>query len=427
MTAEIEQLLKETIGLDAASVGRPMIEHAVRARMALCGAKKPEAYWQQLRSSDVEMRELIETIVVLETSFFRDRESFAALAHIVMDESLPAHSSGVLRVLSAPCSTGEEPYSIAMALLDAGFAADRFEIDAVDISTRALGLGERASYGRNSFRDTNLNFRDRYFRATNDRYELAKSVRAQVHFQQGNLIAADFLAGESYDVIFCRNVLIYFDAPTQERVIKTLDRLLAPKGFLFVGPSEAFVVRGTGFTSAEYAQAFAYRKTGATEKLALICAVQPRKKSKLAAASKPAVKPKAEKMREFAPADLENARRLADGGRLAEAATACEAHLHIQGASAAGYSLLGLVRDAMGDQPRAADLYRKALYLEPDHIEALTHLALLSRKFGDLAIAKRLKLRARRATQISPSSSISSSDSRARTTTRTIADGGHAR
>jgi chemotaxis protein methyltransferase WspC len=424
MTAEIEQLLKETIGLDAAAVGRPMIEYAVRTRMTRCGAKKPEDYCQQLRSSDVEMRELIEAVVVPETSFFRDRESFAALAQIVTAEWLPAHSISVLNVLSAPCSSGEEPYSIAMALLDVGFPAERFEIDAVDFSRRALGLGKRASYGRNSFRNKDLNFRNRYFRLTNDRYELAESVRARVHFQQGNLLAADFLAGESYDIIFCRNVLIYFDGPTQKRVIRTLTRLLAPQGCLFVGASEAFVLRGSGFTSADHAQAFAYRKTDVVKPAAIIRPVRPRKEIKPAAVSKPA-KPKPEKLRELAPADLETACRLADAGRLAEAATACEAYLRIQGASAAGYYLLGLVRDAMDDQPKAADLYRKALYLEPDHTEALMHLALLSRKSGDVAAAKRLQLRAQRAAQISSPLSILSLDSRIRA--RTITDGRHAR
>lgn len=409
MTAEIEELLKTTIGLDVVSVGRPMIEHAVHARMARCGTKKLETYWQQLRSSEAEMRELIEAVVVPETSFFRDRESFTALTHIVMAKWLPAHPMGMLRVLSAPCSSGEEPYSIAITLLDAGFAEEHFQIDAVDISRKAIGIGKRASYGRNSFRGKDLSFRDRYFRPTNDRYELAESLRSRVRFQQGNLLAADSLAGESYDVIFCRNLLIYFDAPTQQRVVQTLARLLAPNGFLFVGASEALVLRGSGFTSADRAQAFVYRKTDRAEKCALPRAARPRKKIKPIAASKPAVKPKPEKAREIPRVDLENARHLADAGRLSEAAAACEAHLRSDGASAAGYYLLGLVRDAMGDQRQAADLYRKALYLEPTHVEALLHLALLSAQRGDAAVAKRLQLRARRAAQIS------------------MADGGHAR
>jgi chemotaxis protein methyltransferase WspC len=288
-----------------------------------------------------------------------------------------------------------------MALLDAGLGAERFQIRAVDISRKALGLGKRASYGRNSFRTKGLAFRRQYFHEINDRYEIVPAVRSRVRFQQGNLLAADFLSGESYDVIFCRNVLIYFDAPTQQRVLKTLARLVAPGGFLFVGASETFALRGTGFISAACAQAFVYRKGGHAEKVAAIRMMAPRRKAGPGAAAKPAAKPKPEKMPEVAAGDLEIARRLADAGHLMEAAKACEEHLRTSGASAAGFYLFGLVKDALGEQPEAADLYRKALYLEPAHVEALTHLGLLSAQRGDAATAKRLQLRARRAAEIS--------------------------
>lgn len=401
MMAEIEQLLKAAIGLNAASVGRSMIEHAVRARMAVCGIGKQEAYWEKLRNSASEMHELIETVVVPETSFFRDREAFFALAKIVTNDWLPAHFGAVLRILSAPCSTGEEPFSIAMALMDTGLAANRFKIDAVDISVRALALADRASFGRNSFRHKDLAFRDAYFQVANERYQLAEPIRARVRFEQGNLLDPDFLIGRSYDIIFCRNVLIYFDDSTQARVLKKLDRLLAPDGFLFVGSSESFVARATGFTSVDHPQAFAYRKTKATPKPAAIPVKPSRKKTKAAIEARPAEKPKTGSAREISPVNLETAGTLADAGRLAEAAAACETHVREQGATAAAYYLLGLLSDSVGDQPQAFDFYRKALYLEPNHVDALTHLALLTEKTGDAATAQRLHRRAKRAQQIS--------------------------
>ncbi len=406
--AKIAELLKEAIGFDVAAVGRSVIEHALRTRMTVCRTGKLDEYWQHLRRSNAEMQELIESIVVPETWFFRDREAFAALTKIVLNESLPAYPAGVLRLLSAPCSSGEEPYSMAIALLDAGLAPKNFKIDAVDVSVRALTLAKHATYAKNSFRGKDLDFRDRYFQLKQDRYQLAQLVRSQVHFEQGNLLADDFLAGaECCDVIFCRNVLIYFDAPTQQRVIKTLRRLLAPSGVLFVGPSEAFVVRSKGFTSVNHPRAFAYRKATGSVCESVNGHERPRKRTR-AATPRLAPKRPARKQADRTPppvspkpsAELKIARALADAGSLVEASRECEAYLREHGACAAGYYLLGVVRDAMGDQSRAADCYRKTLYLQPDHPEALTHLSLLAEKRGDMSTARRLHLRAQRAQRV---------------------------
>lgn len=403
---KIAGLLKHTMGLDVATVGGSALEHAVRSRMNLCGALDAEAYWERLRNSETELQELIEAVVVPETWFFRDREAFTALAKIVTTEWLPVHSARALRVLSVPCSTGEEPYSIAMTLLDAGLSPHAFRIDAMDISARALAFAMRGLFGKNSFRGRQLDFRERYFRPIGDRHEIFPIVRERVRFEQANLLAANFLSGvDSYDVIFCRNVLIYLDAPTQERVIKTLDRLLASDGFLFVGPAEAYLARGSGFISANQPRAFAYRKTSVLPREPASIREIPRKKIKPSPRRSVAkLRPKIE--RQSPPATpvaadiLDSARRLADAGKLREAARACEAHLRESGTSPAALYLLALVRDALGDDRGAADCYRKVVYLEPNHAEALMHLALLAEKRGDSSAAQRLQLRSRRVEEI---------------------------
>src|SRR2546421_6202395 len=121
----IEVLLREAIGLDAASIGSGLIDRTVRLRMKNLGLKQVEEYRKALAASRAEWNELIEAIVVTETWFFRDREPFAALVRLVRDEWLPAHPTAPLRLLSLPCSSGEEPYSLAMALLAAGGAGRR--------------------------------------------------------------------------------------------------------------------------------------------------------------------------------------------------------------------------------------------------------------------------------------------------------------
>src|SRR6185369_5176323 len=111
-----------------------------------------------------------------------------ALARMVYEEWLRTHPDGVLRVLSLPCSTGEEPYSVAMALLDAGFPAERFRVDALDISLRALAFARRGVFGRNSFRGGDLEFRERHFTAAGAGWQLGEVARQPVEFRQGNVL-----------------------------------------------------------------------------------------------------------------------------------------------------------------------------------------------------------------------------------------------
>jgi chemotaxis protein methyltransferase WspC len=412
MFAEFEDLLKWRIGLDANSIGSSTIERAVQVRLEACELEDVRAYWHRVCESETEFQELIEAVIVPETWFFRDKEAFVALARIVCEKSVGAHPEGVLRLLSLPCSTGEEPYSMAMALLEAGVPASRFRVDAVDVSVRALARGRRALYGKNSFRGSDLGFCDRHFEATTGGYQLGPTVRRQVQFQQGNLFDEGLLPGaDIYDVVFCRNVLIYFDGPTQDRVIKVLTRLLSSSGVLFVAPAETGLLLRHEFIPARIPFAFAFWKadSGATiggtraashppiVRLPAGFAPPLRRARRaparvagapyLGSAAAPAVR---------AVPGLDEAARLADEGRLSEAAKACEADLEAHGPSARAFYLLALMRDAVGSQPEAAEFYRKTLYLDPEHHEALVHLSVLLEKQGDKVRARVLGDRARR-------------------------------
>src|ERR1043166_4707342 len=134
----IEGILREKMGLDAASIGSGLIDRIVRLRMKSLGLKQPEDYKKLLASSRAEWNELVEGVVVTETWFFRDREPFGALVRQVLEEWLPAHPTAPLRLLSLPCSSGEEPYSLAMSLLDAGVPGGRFQVDRSEEHTSEL-------------------------------------------------------------------------------------------------------------------------------------------------------------------------------------------------------------------------------------------------------------------------------------------------
>lgn len=404
--ADFHALLREAIGLEPASIGPAAVDRAVQARMAAGGHGDAGAYRALLEASPAELQALVEAVVVPETWFFRDPEAFAALARVAV--ARPA-GAGALRVLSLPCSTGEEPYSIAMALLDAGVAADGFRIEAMDISARVLAVAARGIYGRNAFRGGALEFRDRHFVAVRDGMRLDERVRERVRFRQGNIFAAGFeLEAGGFDAIFCRNLLIYFDRPTQDRALGVLERLLAPGGLMFVGPSETGLLMSHGFASAQWPLAFAFRRPVAGVAMPAVPAPRVRPRAVVPVArpvvSRPVVRPVVRPLvRQEAPAvvapavdGLAEAGRLADQGALEEAARRCEAHLRAHGASADGFALMGLIRDAGGAAAEAAALYRKALYLDRGHAGALSHLALLLERQGDPAGARLLRERARR-------------------------------
>jgi chemotaxis protein methyltransferase WspC len=413
--AEFEKLLRQTMGMDAATVGSATIERAVQDRQAACKLWDRQAYLDHVRASETELQKLIEAVVVPETWFFRDREAFAALTRMVIENWLPTHATGVLRLLSLPCSTGEEPYSMAMALLEAGFQASRFRIDAVDISERALGLARCAEYGKNAFRGKDLAFRDCHFTATRAGWQLNDTVRAQVIFQQGNLFSPNFLPGtEIHDVIFCRNVLIYFDRAGQDHAVAVLQRLLAAKGALFVGPSETGLLLSHDFVSAKIPLAFAFHRIIAAGTPATpVPPNQSKRPSYQRSRSSPPPRfPKPSAMVPGRPhpaqlgvpaiksdAGIDEAALLADQGRLAEAEKICREHISKHGASTQALHLMGLLRDAAGNLAEAAQYYRKTLYLDRDHREALTHLALLLRKQGDISGAEVLQARMHRVEQ----------------------------
>lgn len=438
--------LKRKMGLDSGSIGSAAIERAVRHRMQAAGSDDEQDYLALLQTSPAEMQQLIEAVIVPETWFFRYPESQAAMASLARERLFaPGAEARVLRVLSVPCSSGEEPYSIAMALLDAGVPPARFQIDAVDISERMVEFARRACYGRNSFRGDNLSYRDRYFTETADGHQLADVVMARVRFLAGNLFDAHLLPNVlPYDFVFCRNLLIYFDAATQERAVALLKGFARRDGVLFVGPAETSLMTGRRLPALPLARAFAFHAEAAKPAEPAAAAWMPPAPRPLAgqvpvhasahASARPSTSvptqmparmqsqmstpPQAAGARAAVPlppasrpspagmpaasagADIEAALRaiavLADQGRVQEAMAQCRVHLAQHGASAEALYLLGLLQDAGGDTRQAQAAYRKALYLDPTHREALLHLAALVESEGDAEGARRLQARAAR-------------------------------
>lgn len=412
---QIEHFLRDAIGLKRDTISASGVMGAVRERMRDCGMVDETRYLRELYESPQEQEALIERIVIPETWFFRDEQPFNVMRDYVRNAwAARREQAAPIRVLSTPCSTGEEPYSIVMTLLDQGIPPEHWRVDACDISRAALAKAQAGRYSRHSFRSRDLAFRERFFRPDHEHFVLDEAVRKGVHFAQGNIIDPDFLQGQPcYDLIFFRNLMIYLGQEEQARALTTLDRLLCPAGLLFIGHAEPSPLLGRWFTPAGYSGAFAYRKRDPGQ---LAIPVQPLRRkpaprpplSRSPVASPPspsrdaqtAPAPVTSRPPERTPDDrLAEAHGLADAGQLTAARRLCETLLQSGHHQAAVFYLLGLIHDAGGEAGAAETCFRKALYLEPDHLEALTHLALAAERRGATADASRYRERALRASR----------------------------
>ena len=404
MTAQ--SLLRRATGL---SVSKSVAERAVVQRMERTGYTDSEAYLHAL--TPAEMTQLIELVVVPESWLFRDPQAFYATVELVQERWARGRAT---RILSIPCAGGEEPYSMAMALRDGGVPKQAFSIDAYDLSPGCIERAQAGIYGRNAFRAQDVAFRERYFtHVADDAYRIIDALREQVTFRQGNLLQFDTATySRHYDVIFCRNLLIYFDKPTTRAAIHNLSALLADDGMLLAGYAEVPSFCQNGFAPLQFRQAFALKKEATTPAAVIQVAALPPVRALRSVPpvprpapvrAAPAPLPAAPRPRPVpvqtppAPADLlAEARVLADRGLLREAGEKCHAHLARVPEAAEAYFMLGIINELAGKMDLADDYWRRCIYLQPDHYEALCHLALLAERNGNHTAAATLKARAAR-------------------------------
>jgi chemotaxis protein methyltransferase WspC len=403
----IEKMLRDKIGLSYDSVGRKNIEGAICTHMRKLGIDKIEDYVKAISGSEERFEELTQALVVPETWFFRYGESFAFLTGHA-GKAIAEH--GRLRVLSIPCSSGEEPYSIAISLLSSGIRPELIHIDAVDISKPLLEKARHGVYGPNSLRSGIPETVKHFFIAKDKSLEVVKSVKDLVNFHNFSIFDMSLIVGrEPYDMIFCRNLLIYFSDEMQEEAIKILSGLLVDSGILFLGHSEFSVAKRMEFESVNFPSSFAFRKRGS---------VRDRKKGGQAGKPAPELKsinspvakinPPESRLKKLPPEEghyevkpasdisamLEKAAVFADLGKLHEAEMLCLQYLEHDKLNPSAYYILGVARLSLNRMEEAAKAFSRALYLNPDYYDALVQLALLKEREGEHLEAYRMKQRA---------------------------------
>ncbi len=359
------------MGIDLQTVGHNSLHNAVARRMRVLGIKERRQYYELIDRSTAELAELIDEVAVNETWFFRDNTPFSVLQRYARNW-LKSGRGSCLRILSVPCASGEEPYSIAIALLEAGVNGPLFKIDAIDISYRALRLARRGIYGRNSFRGRNNFFQRKYFQKSKAGYVIAKHIKHSVNFIRANILDTRLpILNNRYDIIFCRNLLIYLDKNNQKLVVSILDKLLVDEGLIFTGHAEPGAFADSVFIPAPYPKAFALSK-----RIAAVC--KPDQVSYNWQSFPPPLL-----VQPLWPTELDAVRDLADAGRHEEAMECCERYILRHGSDKEAYLLMGMILTDM-DEPRLAiRMLKKVVYLDPNLVKAIDMLALLYKGLGD--------------------------------------------
>jgi chemotaxis protein methyltransferase CheR len=259
-------LIEEKLGLHYSLLDRDILQEKASTRAIEAGFDSLLDYYYFLRydpNATKELTELVESLVVNETYFFREWPAIDILVKTFIE---PICAKGVRpRIWSAACSTGEEPLSLAM-LLDSKGLLEKVDIIASDISLRVLAKPQKGIYGKRSVRSVPIpHLLETYLEKNNEEYKVASHLVNKIQWKNINLLddAAVTSLGQ-FDAILCRNVLIYFADPTIKGILDRFSKILAPNGLLLVGVSESLLRYGSAFNGEERGGAFVYLKASET-------------------------------------------------------------------------------------------------------------------------------------------------------------------
>jgi chemotaxis protein methyltransferase CheR len=265
----LADLLEGRFGLSFAGARRDILEGRLQQRLEELRLDGIRAYYHYLSAHpcrELEFGELTRRITNNETYFFREAAHFDVILEHVVPELRAAQPNPRLRILCAACSSGEEPYSLAIRLADSGLELGGmpWQIDACDLNPVRLEQARRASYEGLSFRACDEAIQQRCFeREENGRLRLKERYRRSVRFFQANLAAPCTGMGWGvYDIVLCRNLLIYFGAEAFDRLIGRFAQQLVPGGYLFLGHAETLFDRDTEFEPVHFPHTMGYRRLG---------------------------------------------------------------------------------------------------------------------------------------------------------------------
>lgn len=260
----LRDLINQRCGIQYEDDRLDLLAGKLEGRVVDLGLASFEEYYHYLRydpGGGVEWQALADAVTVNETYFMREVDQLQAFVETVVPGLRATKRSSRLTIWSAACSTGEEPYSLAMLLLEHGLA-DNVGIIATDISRKALDQARRGAYGRRSLRAMPPHLAEKYLDQDTTGWKIQSRVREMVSLGQMNLLDRDAMRlVRGMDAIFCRNAFIYFDQASVQQVVDGFYSVLNPGGYLFVGAAESLIRVSTRFELVEVGNAFGYRKS----------------------------------------------------------------------------------------------------------------------------------------------------------------------
>jgi len=247
-------------GITFTPTNRSILESRLKERLREKGVENVKVYYDQVKSDREELKGFLDSITTNLTRFFRNQAQFDALEKHVIPELINniRKIPGTIRIWSAGCSTGEEPYTLAMLLNEVLPKSWSYDILASDISLKCLMTAKEGFYAENKIVGIPDEYLAKYFDKVDGGYKIHADIQSKIKFDYHNL--KNESGQRNFDIVFCRNVIIYFDEAAQAAVISRFWDAMASKSFLFIGHSESLFGMNTKFEFLKTEWATLYRK-----------------------------------------------------------------------------------------------------------------------------------------------------------------------
>lgn len=257
------KLIYDQSGITFSSTNRSILDGRIKEILRAKNIATPADYFALVTKNTEELKEMLDSVTTNLTRFFRNQPHFDALInyvvpHVIENKKAKSPGNRIIKVWSAGCSTGEEPYTIAMVLKSILPPDFDFQITASDISLKSLMVAQKGFYSDNKIEGIPEDYLKKYFTKVDGGYQIVKGLMDKIRFDYHNL--RNDMGVRHLDIVFCRNVLIYFDEPAQLEVINHFYESMEDNSYLFIGHSESLFGMKTEFEFLKTDWACLYQK-----------------------------------------------------------------------------------------------------------------------------------------------------------------------
>jgi chemotaxis protein methyltransferase WspC len=387
----VKKILKQNTGLSLNSEDPDVTDDIISQYMENSGFNSENKLLEFLQSNTKELRNLASELINNETWFFRNKEIFDFLSDN-LKQWKDNEEQKKLNILSVPCSTGEESYSIVITLFENMFKPNEFAIDAIDMSSKVIENTQQALYSKESLKELNDDLIEKYFYQAEDLYIMNPKISNLVNFYEDNIADENFLhSNKKYDIIVAKNFLNDYCIDSHRIIFNNIYSLLDDEGILITTSEEATLFDKMFFNSYDNDNPFVLRKFVQSQEKQDSTNIENKSKS-VFDKIKSALKPATSNLKIIDTADnieevnlgreLNNIKNLIDKNRFDSADEKCRQLLKSIKDNPDVFYYMGMINESLNKPEEAEEYYHKALYLEPYHYESLVHLILIFENKG---------------------------------------------